>query len=108
MRRVAARHGLKYDGRARQFQISDLDRCDLILAMDRDNYAHLLSMVRTPEQQGKLRLLRDFDPESGEGAGVPDPYYGGIDGFEETYRIVERSVKGLLKALQAGVEEDGN
>ncbi len=102
MRRVAASHGLKYDGRARQFQISDLDRFDLILAMDRDNYAHLLSMVRTPEQQGKIHLLREFDPEGGEYAPVPDPYYGGIEGFEETYRIVERSVRGLLEALREG------
>jgi protein-tyrosine phosphatase len=102
MRRVAAGYGLKYDGRARQFQTSDLDRYDLIVAMDRDNYAHLLSMVHTPEQQRKLRLMREFDPLGGKYAAVPDPYYGGIDGFEETYRIVERSVRGLLEALQDG------
>jgi len=100
MRRVAASHGLKYDGRARQFQTQDLDRFDLILAMDRDNYAHLLSLARTPKHQSKIRMLREFDPQGGKLASVPDPYYGGIDGFEETYRIVERSVRGLLAALQ--------
>lgn len=100
MRRVAASHGLHYDGRARQFQVSDLDRYNLILAMDRDNYAHLLSIARTPEQQAKIHLLREFDPQGGKYAVVPDPYYGGIDGFEETYQIVERSVRGLLEALQ--------
>ena len=101
MRRVAASHGLKYDGSARQFHAPDLDRFDLILAMDRQNYAHLLSLARTPEQQRKIHLLREFDPQGSKTAPVPDPYYGGIDGFEETYRIVERSVNGLLVALES-------
>ncbi len=47
MRRVAARHGLSYSGRARQFQDSDLDRFDLILAMDRNNFAELLRQARS-------------------------------------------------------------
>lgn len=100
MRRVAAGYGLVYDGRARQFQTSDLDRCDLILAMDRQNYAHLLSLTRTPKQQKKIHMLREFDPQGGEFASVPDPYYGFIDGFDETYQIIERSVKGLLESLE--------
>jgi len=46
-------------------------------------------------------LLRDFDPDRSDRE-VPDPYYGGPEGFETTYRIVERSVRGLLEALEAG------
>lgn len=99
MRRVAARHGLIYDHRARQFKFQDLDRFDLILAMDRDNRADLLTLARTPEQRNKIRLLREFDSQGGAQASVPDPYYGGLDGFEEVYLMVERSVEGLLASL---------
>ena len=102
MRRVAARHGLSYSGRARQFQESDLDRFDLVLAMDRNNYAELLRQARSDQQRKKIRLLREFDPLGGPRAEVPDPYYGGLDGFEETYQVVERSCRGLLDALEAG------
>ena len=102
MRRVAARHGLSYSGRARQFQESDLDRFDLILAMDRNNYAELLRQARSDQQRKKIRLLREFDSLGGPRAEVPDPYYGGLDGFEETYQVVERSCRGLLDALEAG------
>lgn len=102
MRRVAARHGLSYNGRSRQFHEGDLDHFDLILAMDRNNYADLLRQARNEQQRRKIRLLREFDPMGGAQAEVPDPYYGGLDGFEETYQIVERSCNGLLDSLEAG------
>lgn len=102
MRRVAAGRGLVYDGQARKFQRGDLQRFDLVVAMDGDNRAHLLSLARTTEQRSKIRLMREFDPQGGRNASVPDPYYGGIDGFEKTYDIVERSVKALLEALEQG------
>jgi protein-tyrosine phosphatase len=107
MQRVAASYGLRYDGRARQFQRDDLDRYDLIIAMDRDNRATLASMARTPEQRTRIRLLREFDPQGDNHAAVPDPYYGGIDGFERTYAIVERAVQGLLQVLENGEVEEG-
>ncbi len=102
MRRVAARHGLAYNGRARQFQQRDFDRFDLILAMDQHNYAELARMAGGEEQRNKIHLLREFDPQAGPQAVVPDPYYGGIDGFENTYQVIERSCLGLLQALEAG------
>ncbi len=102
MRRVAARHGLAYNGRARQFQKQDLDRFDLILAMDQQNYAELARMAANDAQRKKIHLLREFDPQGGPGAIVPDPYYGGIDGFENTYQAIERSCLGLLQALESG------
>jgi protein-tyrosine phosphatase len=100
MRRVAAGHGYKYDGRARQFVPGDLDYYDLILAMDMENLANLESMVERPEHRSKIHLLREFDPQGGPDAVVPDPYYGGIHGFEETFQIVERSIRGLLAELE--------
>ena len=102
MRQVAARNGLKYDGRARQFRTSDFDQFDIIIAMDTDNRANLMRLAHTSEQQGKIHLMRDFDPQGGRNASVPDPYYGGMDGFEEVFHIVERSCQGLLNALEEG------
>jgi len=99
MRRVAASHGVVYQGSARQFTRDDFDRFDLIIAMDNENVRDLRVMAATEEQTRKIHLLRAFDPMGGAQDAVPDPYYGGIDGFEETYRIVERSCKGLLDAL---------
>ncbi|MEA3439688.1 MAG: low molecular weight protein-tyrosine-phosphatase [Chloroflexota bacterium] len=100
MRRVAKRRGLVYDGRARQFKSSDLDEFDLIVAMDLENADDLHRMARTIDQSDKIQLMRAFDPQAGADLSVPDPYYGGIDGFEVVYEIVERSVLGLLEELK--------
>ena len=70
--------------------------------MDTTNQTELLIQASTPEQRVKIRLMREFDPLGGPNAVVPDPYYGGIDGFEEVYGIVERSCQGLLDALEKG------
>ncbi len=103
MRRVAQQRGLSYSGQARQVERGDFARFDLILAMDGDNYRDLMRLAGTPAERAKVRLLREFDPQAGDaGQDVPDPYYGGAAGFETTYRIVERAVKGLLQALEGG------
>lgn len=102
MVRVAARNGLHYSGAARQVLRRDLQDFDLLIPMDEDNRAGLLALARGAEQLGKIHLLREFDPHGGPRAAVPDPYYGGIEGFEETYRIVERSCQNLLQALESG------
>lgn len=102
MRRVAAQHGLRYSGRARQFEQRDFNRFDLIIAMDLENKRDLERLARTEEEKSKIRLLREFDPEGRPTDAVPDPYYGGVQGFEETYRIVKRSCLGLLKTLEDG------
>lgn len=100
MVRVAARHGIRYDGSARKIIHQDLIDFDWVIPMDRDNRAMLFSLARDAEQQTKIHLLREFDPSGGLHAEVPDPYYGGMDGFEEVYHIVERSCKGLLESLE--------
>ena len=103
MRRVAARHGLSYNGRGRQIQRGDLQRSDLIIAMDTQNYDELVRLAQDDRQRQKIHLLREFDPSGGPRAVVPDPYYGGIDGFEHTYQVIERSCRGLLQALSDGI-----
>jgi len=102
MLRTAAARGLEYSGRARRVTPADLDRFDLILAMDRHNRRDLLALARTPEQRAKIRLLREFDPQAHAEMDVPDPWYAGQAEFESVYAIIERSLRGLLEALQRG------
>jgi protein-tyrosine phosphatase len=99
MRRTAASHGLDYTGSARQFESMDFTDFDLILAMDESNRRSLEAVAPDEEARAKIRLMREFDPESSGNTDVPDPYYGGQEGFEQTYRIVQRSVRGLLDWL---------
>ena len=102
MRRTAAGYGLDYDGSARKIRTHDFDNFDLIVAMDLTNRENLIALARNKDDQEKIRLMREFDPQAPPEAEVPDPYYGGMDGFEKTYAIVERAVKGLLDSLEDG------
>ncbi|WP_240617180.1 low molecular weight protein-tyrosine-phosphatase [Nocardioides speluncae] len=90
-----------YDGtrhRARQFTRGWDASYDLVLAMDEGNLADLRALTGGAGEAGRLRLFRDFDPDD-PGAAVPDPYYGGGDGFEEVLRMVDRSADTLVAAL---------
>lgn len=102
MRRVAAEYGLNYDGRAYQFSQNDFDRFDLFIPMDLDNRAELLRLTRDEQDVRKIITMRTFDPQGKPSDGVPDPYYGGIEGFHDTYKVLERSCQGLLNALESG------
>jgi protein-tyrosine phosphatase len=66
---------------------------DLLLAADS---AHLRTLRPKVEDSGRVRLLRAFDPSAPPGAEVPDPYYGGDEGFGEVLAMIERTVPGLL------------
>jgi protein-tyrosine phosphatase len=96
--RVLTAHG--YDAtrhRARQFDAGWFEECDLILAMDSDNRRDVTDMA--PEHQAAtVRMFRDFDP-AGPGD-VPDPYFGGDDGFDEVLAMVERTADALVAELQ--------
>ncbi len=70
----------------------------LVLAADRGHLRELRRMVDDP---ARVRLLRSFDPEAPDGAEVPDPYYGGDDGFPEVLAMVERTVPALLDWAKA-------
>lgn len=88
-----------YDGsahRARQFTKDWFDRYDLVIAMDRDN---LSTLRRLAPSGAEVRLFRSFDPAAPEGAEVPDPYYGGREGFEEVLRLVESAAEGAAKHI---------
>ena len=102
---VARRRGVILEGAARQVSAQDFDRFDWIIAMDRENLSNLRAMQRKGTR-ARLHLLRDFDPEPGDGD-VPDPYYGGPDGFENVYALVERSSQALLDHIE-GEERRGD
>ncbi len=98
-REVARRNGMSLDDqRARQVTADDFDAFDLIVAMDRENLHTLKRLHPGGDMRAELRLLRDVDPEPGDGQ-VPDPYFGGPDGFDEVYEMVRRSAEALLDEL---------
>jgi protein-tyrosine phosphatase len=97
---AAAERGVELTGEARQVARGDFDGFDLLIAMDRQNERDLLRMARTEEDRQKIRLLRSY--ADGE-LDVPDPYYGGEDGFAEVVEIVERSCRALLEEIKPAV-----
>lgn len=101
--KTANKHGVQLNSRARQFDPSDLEEFDLILAMDHENFDNLQKMDVKQAYSGKIFLMREFDPQPGNKA-VPDPYYGGMDGFQEVYDILYRSSKNLLDKLEERIE----
>lgn len=97
MRRTAKDHGVIINHNARHFQPSDLDNYDLLVPMDKGNLKDLEPFIK-PEHRDKVHLMREWDPEGG--TEVPDPWYGGPEGFETVYRIVERSCRVLVDELK--------
>lgn len=83
--------------RARQVRENDFFEFDYILAMDRANLRHLES-IKPSSFQGHLGLFLDYAPEPGI-AEVPDPYYGGEEGFTQVLDLIEDASQGLLQAL---------
>ena len=100
MQQTARDHGILLNSRARQFQSSDFEQMDLVLAMDHSNLSALKQMSTEPELQDKLFLFRSFDPDNNGDLDVPDPYYGGDQGFENVYQMVERTCPKVLDHLK--------
>ncbi|NLT04902.1 MAG: low molecular weight phosphotyrosine protein phosphatase [Solirubrobacterales bacterium] len=97
---AALARGIELGGAARRVAPDDFERFDLILAMDRSNHDDLHALAPDDHARERIRLLREFDPDavaSGE-LEVPDPYYGGPDGFEDVLDLVTRACQGLLDA----------
>ncbi len=95
-REVAQQHDLVLTHRSRPVLPTDFDQFDYLVAMDADNLNHLQQMKGASPTQ--LRLVRQFDPAPDDG-NVPDPYYGGTEGFRTVHTILERSCRGLLEYL---------
>jgi protein-tyrosine phosphatase len=99
-RAAGQRRGIEIGGRARQFKAQDFERFHYVLAMDRSNFEDLLELAGEARRVDRLHLLRAFDPASPKGASVPDPYYGGEEGFEEVLDICFAACRGLLQAVK--------
>jgi protein-tyrosine phosphatase len=101
---AAGKQGVTLAGQARKITPQDYERFDLILAMDDSNLRDLHALAPDAEARAKVRLLREFDPASAsEGdLDVPDPYYGGEDGFGTVFALVDAACRGLLGEIQDG------
>jgi protein-tyrosine phosphatase len=100
MRDAGARAGLAIAGRARQFEAADFDRFDLILVMDRSNLRDVVAQAPDEEAIRRVRLIRSFDPDADPAdLDVPDPYYGGADGFRQVIDLVRRAAAGLVAGI---------
>jgi protein-tyrosine phosphatase len=99
---AAARRGVTLAGSARQVRPRDFDDFDLLLAMDRDNHAELRALAPDAAAAEKVHMLREFDPASAGAPDldVPDPYYGGAQGFETVLDQVEAACRGLLDSVR--------
>lgn len=98
----ARRLGLRLTGRARALRPEDLETFDWILVMDRSNLAAVQALLRRHGGRARVALVRSVDPAAGPAdRDVPDPYWGGPDGFAEVTAILERCCAAWIDRLQA-------
>ncbi|MBN4076754.1 low molecular weight phosphotyrosine protein phosphatase [Mariprofundus ferrooxydans] len=97
----AIEHGLDLTAhRAQQITAFEINRWDYFVAMDEANYQALVSMGA---DASRLFMMRQFESQGGEiAADVPDPYYGGNDGFETVYQMLIANAAALLDHLESG------
>ena len=88
---VARKYGIDLtDQRARKFSVKDFDAFDLIYAMDESNYQNIVALARNSDDELKVKMiLNEMHPNSN--SSVPDPYYGGANGFENVYQMLDEA-----------------
>ncbi len=99
-REAAAHAGYRIDSIARQVRSEDLERFHYVLAMDRQNRQTLVNLAKTERERSRVFLFREFDANAPRDAEVPDPYYGGEDGFKDVLRLCEAAARGLLERVR--------
>lgn len=80
----------------RQFSIEDFDNFDIILAMDSNNYRDIRKLARNEADLEKVRMILDYT-HSDEEKSVPDPYYGGADGFEKVFQLLDEASEAFIR-----------
>ena len=99
---IASRNGIDISQqRARRFESADFDRFDKIYAMDYHNYSDIISKARNPNEAKKVEMIMDV-MHPGEEIDVPDPYYGGVNGFEKVYNMLDNCCELIVKMIAAG------
>jgi protein-tyrosine phosphatase len=91
-------HGYSVTGRARQIRAADLADFDLIVTMDEDNLDAVRTLDRTGQFRAKIRPLVGFC-QTHDAPRVPDPYYGGQQGFERVIELLEDGCAGILREI---------
>ena len=101
MFQAAGATGLTLQGRARQLTADDLRDADLVLVMDRTNLADVRALAPNDQTRSKVRLFLEF---AGQGAtDVPDPYYGGDEGFTEVVTLVREAAKAVVDRIRTSL-----
>ena len=97
---VAKKYGIDLTNqRARKFTVNDFDTFDLIYAMDEINYQDILTLARNTEEKLKVKLiLNEVDLNSNQS--VPDPYYGGNNGFENVYQLLDEACQIIANKIE--------
>lgn len=94
----AKMNGVVLDHKARQFDKSDFRKFDYIIVMDNANKQVVERLDDTNQFTNKIFLFRDFD-ENGKGQDVPDPYFGGEEGFQQVFEILDRTTDNFLNHI---------
>ncbi len=93
-------HGIDIsDLRARQFAISDFEDFDIIYAMDNSNYQDIVSLATNQGQKERVRMILN-EIQDGENLDVPDPYFGGDNGFENVYNMLDLACDKIIEKVQ--------
>lgn len=96
---IARKYGIDIRSqRGRQFSARDFEDFDLIYAMDRSNYDHILSMAPDEASKAKVQMILN-EVYPGEDMDVPDPYYGGDNGFDEVYKMLDQACDQILQKI---------
>ena len=97
---VAKKYGLDITNqRARKFVVSDFDEFDFIYTMDESNYYNILDLARNKEDESKVKMILN-ESQPNRNLSVPDPYYGGNQGFENVYKMLDEACNQIVKKLQ--------
>ncbi len=100
MRQHALTRGYDVTSTSRQVRPSDFDTFDLVIAMDSSNQKDLEKVAPGPVAKEKIKRMMEFHPDQFP-PDVPDPYYGGPEGFETVLDLVEEACTGLLNQLDS-------
>lgn len=100
MRKTAKNFGTPIDFlRARQFIVEDFDAFDIIYAMDQSNYNNIIALAKNDVDKNKVKLfLNELYPN--ENRAVPDPYFGGEQGFIDVYKMVDTATDKIIEKLK--------
>ncbi len=96
---IADKYGVNLrNQKARQFSRADFEKFDIIYAMDKSNYAHLISLAENKEERSQIRMiLNEINPNACES--VPDPYYGGENGFQNVYNMLDKACNKIVDQI---------